>query len=89
MSRTLPYAFTENGIAMLSGILHSPRAIEVNIFIMRTFTRLRSKGVTQKSEINKMFRIVFEKLEEIDEEISEIKKSSPTLPQKRKRIGLK
>ena len=37
----LPYAFTENGIAMLSGVLKSPTAIEVNIRIMRAFTALR------------------------------------------------
>lgn len=36
-----PYAFTENGVAMLSSVLNSERAIEVNIRIMRTFTRLR------------------------------------------------
>lgn len=37
----LPYAFTEQGIAMLSSVLRSPRAIEVNIAIMRTFVQLR------------------------------------------------
>ncbi len=37
----LPYVFTENGVAMLSSILNSERAIQVNIQIMRTFTRLR------------------------------------------------
>jgi hypothetical protein len=39
--RHRPYAFTEQGIAMLSGVLNSHRAIEVNIAIMRTFVRLR------------------------------------------------
>ncbi len=39
--RYLPYAFTEQGIAMLSSVLTSKRAIEVNIAIMRTFVRLR------------------------------------------------
>jgi len=39
--RGLPYAFTEQGIAMLSSVLHSPRAVEVNIAIMRTFVQLR------------------------------------------------
>src|SRR4026207_1199699 len=39
--RTLPYAFTEQGVAMLSGVLRSPRAIRVNIQIMRAFVRLR------------------------------------------------
>ena len=36
-----PYAFTEQGVAMLSSVLRSPRAVEVNIAIMRTFVRLR------------------------------------------------
>ncbi len=40
-SRYLPYAFTEQGIAMLSGILRSPTAIEVNIRIMRAFVEMR------------------------------------------------
>lgn len=39
--RTPPYAFTEQGVAMLSGILNSERAITVNIHIMRVFTKVR------------------------------------------------
>lgn len=39
--RYRPYVFTEQGVAMLSGVLRSPRAIQVNIEIMRTFVRLR------------------------------------------------
>jgi len=39
--RAMPYAFTEQGVAMLSGILNSPRAVRVNIEIMRAFVRLR------------------------------------------------
>ena len=39
--RRRPYAFTEQGVAMLSSVLHSERAVEVNIEIMRTFVRLR------------------------------------------------
>lgn len=40
-SPTLPSAFTEQGVAMLSGVLSSPRAVQVNVQIMRTFVRLR------------------------------------------------
>jgi len=40
--RTLPYAFTEQGVAMLSSVLRSPRAVEVNIEIMRAFVRVRA-----------------------------------------------
>jgi hypothetical protein len=39
--RTLPWAFTEHGVAMLSSVLRSPEAVKVNIAIMRTFVRLR------------------------------------------------
>jgi chromosome condensin MukBEF ATPase and DNA-binding subunit MukB len=39
--RSAPYAFTEQGVAMLSSVLHSKRAIEVNVEIMRTFVELR------------------------------------------------
>src|SRR5213079_1986973 len=39
--RHLPYAFTEQGVAMLSSVLRSPRAVRVNIEIMRAFVRLR------------------------------------------------
>lgn len=40
--RKLPYAFTENGVSMLSSVLNSERAIKVNIQIMRVFTRIRN-----------------------------------------------
>jgi len=40
--RVNPYVFTENGVAMLSGVLHGPLAVKVNISIMRIFTKLRS-----------------------------------------------
>lgn len=40
-SRVAPYAFTEQGVAMLSSVLRSPRAVQVNIAIMRAFVRLR------------------------------------------------
>jgi hypothetical protein len=42
LRRAAPYAFTEQGVAMLSGVLNSPRAVRVNIEIMRAFVRLRS-----------------------------------------------
>src|SRR4030066_1967240 len=41
LRRSTPYAFTEQGVAMLSSVLHSRRAIQVNIEIMRAFVRLR------------------------------------------------
>ncbi len=47
--RYLPYAFTEQGVAMLSGLLNSDTAIEVNISIMRAFVAIRSFLLTQSS----------------------------------------
>ena len=41
-TRTMPYAFTEQGVAMLSGLLHSDRAIQANIAIMRAFVAMRN-----------------------------------------------
>ncbi len=51
MRRTLPYAFTEQGVAMLAGILRSKKAIQVNIEIMRTFVVLRKMSL-QYQEIS-------------------------------------
>lgn len=48
-TRSLPYAFTEQGVAMLSGILNSDRAISVNIQIMRIFTKIREMLVENLS----------------------------------------
>jgi len=46
--RALPYAFTEQGVAMLSSVLHSERAVQVNIAIMRAFLQLRSLLATHE-----------------------------------------
>jgi phage regulator Rha-like protein len=68
--RYLPYAFTEQGVAMLSSVLNSTRAIQVNIAIMRTFVRLRQilathRGIAEKLQAmerryDKRFKVVFE-----------------------------
>ena len=57
-TRYLPYAFTEQGVAMLSGILNSEKAINVNIAIMRTFVYIRRYALSH-AELTK-------KLEELD-----------------------
>ena len=73
--RHRPYAFTEQGIAMLSSILNSDRAIRVNIAIMRAFVQLRemigsNKGLARRlNELEKkydsQFRVVFEAIREL------------------------
>ncbi|MCX5750088.1 MAG: ORF6N domain-containing protein [Candidatus Saganbacteria bacterium] len=50
----LPHAFTEQGIAMLSSVLHSERAIQVNILIMRTFVKLKQILSTHKELADKI-----------------------------------
>lgn len=50
----LPYAFTEQGVAMLSGVLNSPRAVQVNIVIMRAFVRLRGMLASHEELARKM-----------------------------------
>jgi hypothetical protein len=56
-TRKPPLAFTENGVAMLSGVLNSTRAIEVNIQIMRTFTTLRRLIDTHKEVAQKILQL--------------------------------
>ena len=50
----LPFAFTEQGVAMLSSVLNSERAVQVNIQIMRTFTKLREGMISHKDLEHKM-----------------------------------
>ena len=71
----MPRVFTENGVAMLSSVLNSERAIRVNIQIMRTFTKLREMLASHKDlqkKIDEMekkydhqFKIVFDVLRQL------------------------
>ena len=68
----LPYAFTEQGVAMLSSVLNSDRAIEINIQIMRVFTKLREMMISHKDlarKIEDLERKFQEKFEEHDKKI--------------------
>jgi len=73
----LPYAFTEQGVAMLSSVLNSENAVEVNIQIMRTFTKIREMLSSNQEIIDKInrmerkydqqFRVVFEAIRHLIE----------------------
>ena len=73
--RYLPYAFTEQGVAMLSSVLRSARAVEVNIAIMRTFVQLRrlmdtNRDLARKIEAlerkyDEQFAVVFEAIKQL------------------------
>ncbi len=88
--RTPPYAFTEQGVAMLSSVLKSKRAVLVNIEIMRTFVKLR-RILTTHSELarklaslerkyDKQFKLVFDAIREI---------MAPKDPPKKRQIGFR
>ncbi len=74
-TRKLPYAFTENGVAMLSSVLNSKLAIHVNIQIMRTFTKLREILLSHKDLARKLadmekkydsqFKVVFDTIKQL------------------------
>ena len=65
-TRKLPYAFTENGVAMLSGVLNSDRAVKVNIQIMRAFTRIRNL-VTDYSELRRAIETIERRVDDHDQ----------------------
>jgi hypothetical protein len=90
--RYQPYAFTEQGVAMLSSVLNSDRAIEVNIAIMRAFVRLRELLTTHKDLARKLedlelklgehdqkFQVAFEAIRQL--------MAPPPEPPKKRRFG--
>ena len=86
--RTAPYAFTEQGVAMLSSVLRSDRAVQVNVEIMRAFVRLRDLiGHNRKmakrlddleSKYDRQFKVVFDAIREL---------MTPPVPAPKRRIG--
>jgi len=83
-----PYAFTEQGVAMLSSVLRSERAVRVNIEIMRAFVQLRQmlsshadlarKLATLEKKYDAQFKVVFDAIREL---------MTPLEPPKKRRIG--
>ncbi|MFH1157943.1 MAG: ORF6N domain-containing protein [Pseudomonadota bacterium] len=81
----LPYVFTQEGVAMLSGVLRSPRAVQTNVAIMRTFVRMRETMISHKDLSRRLddmerkhdtkFRAIFDALRGLME--------PPPLPPKR------
>lgn len=93
-SPATPFAFTEQGVAMLSSVLNSKKAIEVNIVIMRTFVLVRQYALSHKDlteklkklerKYNKQFKDVYEALNYL------LTKDKQEIEQKeRRRIGFK
>jgi hypothetical protein len=87
-SKYLPYVFTEQGVAMLSSVLRSKRAVRVNIEIVRAFVQLRQmlsshadlarKLAALEKKYDAQFKVVFDAIREL---------TAPPEPSKRRRIG--
>jgi Asp-tRNA(Asn)/Glu-tRNA(Gln) amidotransferase A subunit family amidase len=88
LRRATPYAFTEQGVAMLSSVLKSQRAVQVNIEIMRAFVRLRRMLASHadlarrldalEQNYDAQFKAVFDAIREL---------MTPTVPRRRRAIG--
>ena len=97
-ARYLPMAFSEHGVLMLSSVLKSERAVQVNILIMRTFTKLRGALLDNKElrkELEELkqiteerFQVVFETLDQLlTVESKPKKKIEYTVKERQKKYG--
>lgn len=88
-SRSMPYAFTEHGALMAASVLNTPRAVEISVYVVRAFVRLRELLNEHKTLVKRLealeskydgqFKVVFDAIREL--------MSSPEVPAKRRRIG--
>jgi phage regulator Rha-like protein len=93
----MPYAFTEQGVALLSGILNSDKAININIAIMWAFVEVR-KNVLKQNDLKEQLQEIKERLGEHDAQLNQIydamenlldEKASQRKWEARERIGFK
>jgi phage regulator Rha-like protein len=96
-TRYLPYAFTEQGVAMLSGILNSDKAINMNIAIMRAFIEVR-KALLRQNDLKEQLKEIKERLGGHDTQLNQIydamenlldEKAAQRQWEDRERIGFK
>jgi len=96
-AKYLPFAFTEQGIAMLSGVINSPKAIEMNIAIMRAFVETR-KLLHSNKKIAEQIQQLFDRVGEHDTQLAAIydaienlldEKAAQKKWEERERIGFK
>jgi hypothetical protein len=96
-TRTTPFAFTEQGVAMLSGILNSDKAINMNIAIMRAFVEVR-KALLRQNDLKAQLRDIKERIGEHDAQLNQIydamenlldEKAAQKKWEERDRIGFK
>ena len=80
--RTAPYAFTEHGVAMLSSVLRSERAVEINIQVIRAFVKLRQLVASNaeladrlnrlEQKYNSQFKVVFDAIRQLMSEATQV-----------------
>ena len=96
-TRYMPYAFTEQGVAMLSGVLNSDKAISMNIAIMRAFVEIR-RIIFRQSDLKEQLKEIKERLGEHDTQLNHIydamenlldEKAAQRKWENRERIGFK
>ena len=96
-SKYLPYAFTEQGVAMLSGILNSDKAINMNIAIMRAFVEVR-RVLLRQNDLKEQLKEIKDRLGEHDVQLNQIydamenlldEKAAQRKWEERERIGFK
>jgi hypothetical protein len=91
--RATPYAFTEHGVAMLSSVLRSPRAVQMNILIIRAFVKMRELLASHKDLAARMEKLeVTQKrhasvINILADEIDQLKKPAP--PHPKRQIGFR
>ena len=90
-SRTMPYAFTEHGTIMAASVLSSTRAIEVSVFIVRVFVKLR-RAISEHKQLSRRIAQLESRMVDHDEQIISIVKAikqlmSPKQPPQKRRIG--
>lgn len=94
---SMPYVFTEQGVSMLSSVLRSKKAIQVNIAIMRTFVKIKQMILTPKGlqikieqmerKYDKQFKIVFEAIKLLIEESNKQRKKLESPRRRKRKIG--
>ena len=90
-SKSLPFAFTEHGAIMASSVLNSQKAIEVSVYIVRAFVKIR-QVIAEHKEVSRRIALIENRLADHDEQIIELIKAikqllKPDPPPKKRRIG--
>ena len=90
-SKSLPYVFTEHGTLMAASVLNTPRAVDVSVFIVRAFVKLR-KAISEHKELAGIISQIERRLTEHDDQLLQIVQAlkqllKPDPPPKKYRIG--